>query len=611
MSPQDPVDADGLVIPPGPSRGAWLDDAPPTEHPDTTDHEDDDGPKPTQASMLVELATADYWFGTSELGEAFAVPHDGPMVARILRGSGSLRAELASGFLAAHGKVPSSSALADAMMVLEGAALTGPRCKLALRVGRNPDNDALVLDLGDEDGRVVEITRDGWTILEVSPILFRRTALSGPLPAPRSDIGDIDRLRPLINISDDDWPLLVACLVACLVPEIPHPILGFLGKQGSAKTTTAKHVSAVVDPSAAQTRAAPRDVESWVVAASGSWIVVLDNVSRVPQWLSDALCRAATGDALVRRKLYTDGDLAVIAFRRVVAITSIDPGALAGDLAERLVAFDLAPITETSRQQDATVTDGFAQAHPAILAGLLDIAVQVLAHLDDIVLDRMPRMADFARIVAATDRVLATDALDRYLGGRTRIAEDVVDGDRVASMLRDLGDEGWEGSATDLLETLTERLPHPDRPPRDWPTSAKAMSGALIRCEDALGLIGINVAPAGQDPTTRRKKYRIQRFESFDASEPGLDGQDRANQPEGLSEGLTLDTDNPSDNPSPRNGHEPAAITPSEASKGPKGSTRPISADRGYRCEGCAVPIDRPYWCDECGRHPIEREGAA
>ena len=48
-----------------------------------------------------------------------------------------------------------------------------------------------------------------------------------------------------------------------------------------------------------------------------------------------------TGDGLVRRKLYTDSDLAVLAFKRCIVLTSIDHGALRGDLGDRLLLVDL------------------------------------------------------------------------------------------------------------------------------------------------------------------------------------------------------------------------------------------------------------------------------
>lgn len=341
----------------------------------------------TQASDLVRLAEERYWLGTDTTGNAFAAPLNGPRIARLLRGHGSLRAELAAAFVTDHGKVPSSSALADAMMVLEGRALVDTGHELALRVGRA--DGGLVLDLGDDDGRAVVIGPGRWSVREASPILFRRTSLTAALPVPSTE-GDLDRLRSLINVADADWPLLCAVLVAALIPDIPHPIIAFLGRQGTAKTTTAKWVASLVDPSAAPTRSAPRDVEAWVVTADGSWCVVLDNVSRVQEWLSDALCRAVTGDALVRRRLYTDGDLSVIRFRRVVAITSIDPGALAGDLAERLVPFELEPIPEESRQQDEVNTAAFEEHRGAILGGLLDLVADVLAVLPDVHLDRYP-----------------------------------------------------------------------------------------------------------------------------------------------------------------------------------------------------------------------------
>lgn len=56
-------------------------------------------------------------------------------------------------------------------------------------------------------------------------------------------------------------------------------------------------------PSPVPLRQSPRDADSWVTAAAGSWVVALDNLSAIPPWLSDSLCRAATGDGNVKRAL--------------------------------------------------------------------------------------------------------------------------------------------------------------------------------------------------------------------------------------------------------------------------------------------------------------------
>jgi hypothetical protein len=119
-------------------------------------------------------------------------------------GRDSLRAELANAYVGNHGRVPSSQATADALLVLEGRARCGARVDLALRVARNgPD---LVLDLGDDTGRVVVVKPDSWSIVDRSPVLFRRSDLTGTLPEPIRG-GSLGELRSLLNVTDGSWPL--------------------------------------------------------------------------------------------------------------------------------------------------------------------------------------------------------------------------------------------------------------------------------------------------------------------------------------------------------------------------------------------------------------------
>ncbi len=259
-------------------------------------------PERSTATELVALAEARYQLGTSSTGEPYAVarPGHGPHVARMLRGGqASLRAELAATFAQLHQRAPNSSALADALLVLEGRAMNIQPVEPALRVARHPGG--LVLDLGDPTGQVVVLTPAGWELAERSPVLFRRTKATGTLPPPQPG-GRLEELRErrLVNLTDASWPLALAWLVAALVPDIPHPIPLLCGEQGTGKSTTAKMLARLVDPSPAELRTGPKDLEQWAVAAAGSWLVVLDNISGVAPWLSDALCRAVTGDGLVR-----------------------------------------------------------------------------------------------------------------------------------------------------------------------------------------------------------------------------------------------------------------------------------------------------------------------
>ncbi len=218
-------------------------------------------------------------------------------------------------------------------------------------------------------------------------------------------------------MSGDAWPLIIGWLVAALLPDIPHVVLLLSGLQGTGKSCAARALVMLFDPSPAPLRSEPRNLEQWQIAASGSWAVCLDNLSGIATWLADAICRAATGDGLVKRKLYSDGDLAVLAFRRVVLLTSIDPGALRGDVGERLMMVDLEKIPDADRRTEQEIDALLVARSAAVARRLLDALAAVLAKLPEVRPPRLPRMADFAAVLAAADAAGITDrALDRFHG---------------------------------------------------------------------------------------------------------------------------------------------------------------------------------------------------
>jgi hypothetical protein len=477
-------------------------------YPDADPDQAEDGKhgRPSQSSQLLALAEGAYDLGQTPAGDLFAVPKpgQGPHVARLLRGrGGSLRAELARRYAHTHGRAPSQNALADAMLVLQGRCQVAPQAELTLRVGRH--GSGVVLDLGDETGRAVVVTPGGWEAVDRSPVLFRRTELTAALPEPEP--GSLELLRPLLNVDDTTWPLLVAWLLAALLqPGIPHPVVAPTGEQGSAKSVTTWLLTRLLDPATPQLRQPPRDLETWTVAAAGSYMVALDNLTAILDWLSDAICRAVTGDGLVKRALYTDDGLAVLAFRRCVLVNGIAFADLRGDLADRLLPVDCQRVEEHRRRDERELVDFFEQAWPAMLGGLLDLAVQVLTVLPTVHLERRPRMADFARVVAATDRILGTNALTTYLGLRRRAAEEQIEGDLVAAAARrfalDRGD--WRGTAGDLLTELT-----PERPPKGWPATPRGLSARLTRAAPALRTIGVEVEHLGQQGHGRARTWRL------------------------------------------------------------------------------------------------------
>jgi hypothetical protein len=440
------------------------------------DEEDAAGRGPSQATRLVNLATSIYDFGVTHTGEPFAVPRQGGYVARMLRGGRpALRPELASAMFATEGTAPNGSALSDALAVLEGQAQQADPVDLALRTARY--DDVLLLDLGDATGRVAAITADGWEVVERSPVLFRRTAATLPLPQPAPG-GELDgTLFKLLNIARSDSPLMKAWLVHQLWPDISHVIARLTGRDGTAKTSATRIMRSLIDPCAAPTRATPKDETDWIIAVNAALIAAIDNVSSIPDWLSDAMCRASTGEGLMRRKLYTDQDVSILSARRVVILNGIDATIRRADFARRISDFELQPIAKF--KSDSEVAAEWAAMHPAALGALLDLTVSTMKRLPGVELagdEESLTMTMFARIA----KTLSEPALKIYIRRLGSAAADIVDSDLFASRLMKFAaaQRGgrWDGLASDLLAAI----PVPDPVPKGWPKDATRL-GVWVR----------------------------------------------------------------------------------------------------------------------------------
>ncbi|GGM67109.1 ATP-binding protein [Longimycelium tulufanense] len=480
---------------------------------------DRDG-KPSMATRLVELAQARYDVFLGQDGEPYAVDRAGVSLALPLRGRTGLRQRLARAMFATIGRVPPAAALTDCVNVLEGTALERDRVPVALRVARRADR--LVIDMGTADGRVIECGPHGWRVVRGSDVLFRRTALTGAMPDP-DPAGTLDAFRSGLNVSEENFRLIVGWMLHAFMPDEPHPVLGLVGEQGTAKTTAAKQVACLVDPSPAPTRTAPKDLSDWAVTAAGSWVVTLDNISTIPPWFSDALCKAVTGDAMTKRALYTDGDLSVLAFLRPVIMTTIEAGALRGDLAERMLPIELERIPPDQRRTEKSVRLAYEDAMPQTLGALLNLLCDVLAVLPGVHLSRLPRMADFARFLAALDQVTGWTTHQDYEDTFEDLADTVIDGDPFAAQIRANIERGltFDGTAAALLGWLH---PNPEgTPSRGWPKTPRGATGALKRSTPALLKVGIHVEHYRTSDHKRERRVRIRRADGPD----GVDGSPR------------------------------------------------------------------------------------
>lgn len=529
FQPRDVADALGIADRDSNGHRDPAEDPAPVDVEPTSDTSgQSDGKPPSAAAALVDLAMKRYRLGVTPEGEAFGVRNGCHVIRQLRGGRGSLRAELSKLYRRMTGKVAAQQALADALLALEGEAQDSDPKPVHLRVAEA--DGALWIDLGDAAERVVKVHAGRWEVLDHAPVLFRRTAVSAPMPCPEPG-GDMAELWELLNVSEADRPLVLGWLVAALgTTDVPHPILNVSGEQGTGKSTASKMLIDLVDPSPAGVRKPPKDMESWVTAASGSWVVGLDNMSGISEWLSDSLCRAVTGEADVRRQLYTDAGLSVFAFRRVLLLNGIDLGGLCGDMAERLLNIQLDPITDEQRGEESEIWSAWSAVKPLLLGALLTEVAGVKAGLPSVRLDRKPRMADFARVLAALDQRHSTDGLARYIDQTKLLAADSLASDPFISRMMTELDDVFKGTAADLLGTVS---PPGDRPPKGWPGSARAVTGLLRRNAPALRKLGWTVEDLGSGNKAKTTHWRIRPREVGKT-----DPRDPPNPPTGQSGGL-------------------------------------------------------------------------
>ena len=337
------------------------------------------GKGPSQAQQLMAMAEDTYRLIRSTDGRAYAVPKMGPQIAVPLasKSENSLRARLAASLHRQTGQVASGSNLSDALTVLMGEASELDPRPVWLRVGEH--DGTVVVDMGTETGQCITITPRGWTVEASSPVIFRRSELTHPLVQPERG-GTLDGIRALINLPDEDYRLAIGWVVAAYLTGIPHPILLVQGEQGTAKSNLIRTLLALVDPQPAAERTPPKDNREWAIFARASWAFSYDNITDIPPWLSNALCKGVTGDAVLQRVLHSDDDIGVYSFQRVIALTTIAiRHEVAGDLADRILLVE--PEVIDKRRTEADITAARAAALPGALGAVLDLVAGVLREL--------------------------------------------------------------------------------------------------------------------------------------------------------------------------------------------------------------------------------------
>jgi hypothetical protein len=462
--------------------------------------------RPSTALQLVGLAEQYCLeFMTDPMGEAFVrYPVDSHVEVWPVEHS-NFQQWMASQYYIVYGSPPNRSSLVDATLIIQEFCRRGPVRELGNRVLR--DGEYIWYDLGEQNRGAVRIRANLWEIIEEPDVIFRRFShqqqQDRPLPG-----GAVREILQYLNIPEKDKSrvelLTLVYLVSSFIPDIPHPILLLVGPQGSAKSNFFRLLRSVVDPSIVGVLSFPRDSQEIVQQLSHHWMAMYDNVTVIPDWLSDMLCRACTGEGMSKRKLYTDDEDILYSYRRVVGINGVVSPIERPDLLDRCIVVNLEhirPAGPHARRTEDEIWGGFNERRPYILGACLDTVAHALDLYETIELEELPRMADFARWGAAIAVALGytlEDFLQAYAENNSELTQMALEGYPFAQAVLGIVERyaSWEGTSDELLNEaeLVAAALGISTQGRQWPKTGQWVIRKLRESQTNLLDIGVEVA---------------------------------------------------------------------------------------------------------------------
>jgi putative DNA primase/helicase len=398
-------------------------------------------------------------------------------------------------YFADHEAAPGKTAMDECLSAVEALAVAqGKRHTAFIRAAEH--DGRVYLDLCNEDWQAIECSKNGWTVVDNVPVKFVRRDGMLALPIPErvtEQLSGIEELRSFFgNLSQGHFALVVAWLASCLRDTGVYPVLMIHGESGSGKSLLTRLLMDLIDPRAEKALSIPKDDRALIVFAKQTFLIGYENISHIPAWFSDALCRMASGDSFAAVKLYTDDELAIHRAKRPIIINGIPRLAEREDLASRTFAVKLPPFTDGRLPEDEVLARWQA-ARLRILGGLLDGVCNALRNVDSVTLPEQPRLIGALKWAIAAEPNFGFDdgtIWNAYRDNAEETIQTAFEADIVAivltSFIRSLASRSWEGTSTELFGAINAHATEIQRKTKSWPASPAALSNRIERAAPVL-----------------------------------------------------------------------------------------------------------------------------
>ena len=151
----------------------------------------------------------------------------------------------------------------------------------------------------------------------------------------------------------------------------------------------------------------------------------------------------------------------------------------------------------------------------------------MLRELPGTIVDNAPRMADFAKVLAALDTATGWATLASYRVKVARLALSLIEGSTFAHAIYKLATQPgpggldpapWEGTAAGLLDTLRRICTQHQMPAADLPGDVRAVGRQVREIAPSLRKAGVDVRASR---TGKRRTLRIRKFPGPAQDPPG------------------------------------------------------------------------------------------
>lgn len=459
----------------------------------------DSDDKVSQADMLIRVGSNAELF-SDDIEERYALVNVNQHNEAYKIDSRNFQLWLTKKFFEETGKAPGTDAMNQALGVFHMKAMfNGNKKNLSKRCAKFEGK--IYYDLADENWRVVEVSKSGWSVINDAPILFAKNKNMKAQVMPE-EFEDLKILNKHFRFKDkEDEILHMVDIVSKFIPDIGHPISVLFGEKGSSKTTSMKKDRSIIDPAQRDVISLPKSKEELALILSNNYFPCFDNLDNISPEKSDMLCMAATGGGFSKRKLYTDDEEVILYFKIPVSLNGINVVATRADLLDRSILLELERIPAEERKEENVIWDEFNNDKPKILGAIFITLSKAMRIYDDIKLDRLGRMADFTRwgyAIAEAAGIGGEKFLNAYINNQNRANEEALESNPIAlaiiKLMNELVSNSWEGTITKLLWELNRVATRENinTYSKLWAKEANVLSRRLKEIKSNLEQVGIN-----------------------------------------------------------------------------------------------------------------------